>query len=110
VASPWILFIWPSGEVFPCIEWAGTKGWAIGDLRKDSLAAILASQRRLDVHSWINTQKVCSACPPVCAPHESNIVFNGLLDLAKRTSNQDAISAVAAVAQEEGIPPHVEFM
>jgi MoaA/NifB/PqqE/SkfB family radical SAM enzyme len=45
LSCPWFLFIWPDGNVYHCVEWAGTKGFEIGNLNEASIETILSSER-----------------------------------------------------------------
>ena len=75
-SCPWFLFIWPDGNVYHCVEWAGTPGFEIGNLNDSRLEDILMSKKRKDVLERINTSVIKERCAPVCAHHEMNLFLN----------------------------------
>ena len=78
LSCPWFLFIWPDGNIYHCVEWAGTKGFEIGNIQEDSLENILKSNRRNKVLAEINDSVLKKRCAPVCAHHEMNLLLNNL--------------------------------
>ena len=80
LSCPWFLFIWPDGNVYHCVEWAGTPGFEIGNLNDSCLEDILMSQKRKAVLERINTSVIKERCAPVCAHHEMNLFLNGYIN------------------------------
>lgn len=78
LSCPWFLFIWPDGNVYHCVEWAGTKGFEIGNLNEASIETILSSERRAQVLDKINRSVIQTRCAPVCAHHEMNMFLNSV--------------------------------
>ena len=78
LSCPWFLFIWPDGNVYHCVEWAGTKGFEIGNLNEAPIETILSSERRAQVLDKINRSVIQTQCAPVCAHHEMNIFLNNV--------------------------------
>lgn len=76
LSCPWFLFVWPDGNVYHCVEWAGTKGFEIGNLNEASIETILSGERRAQVLDKINRSVIQTQCAPVCAHHEMNIFLN----------------------------------
>jgi len=76
MSSPWYLFIWPDGNVYSCVEWAGNEEFAIGNLQQDDLNTILSGEQRMQVYKKINEEIIQNECVPVCAHHEMNILLN----------------------------------
>ncbi len=85
LSCPWFLFIWPDGNVYHCVEWAGTPGFEIGNLNDSQLEDILMSQKRKDVLERINTSVIKERCAPVCAHHEMNMLLNKIKNTGAET-------------------------
>lgn len=85
LALPWFLFIWPDGTVYPCVEWAGTPGFEMGNIRSTPLGDILGGHTRKQLFQTIDESVLHERCAPICAHHEINIfldhISNGNDDL-----------------------------
>lgn len=110
VATPWVLFIWPDGKVYGCIEWAGSKGMEIGDLSKEGLPDILSGERRAKFHAHIDQHELHSRCPPSCAQHEPNLVLNKILDLKEQLGKEQVLRALHAASEQMTVPSHINFV
>ncbi|MEA5049454.1 MAG: radical SAM/SPASM domain-containing protein [Eubacteriales bacterium] len=80
LSCPWFLFIWPDGNVYHCVEWAGTSGFEIGNLNEAPIETILSGERRAQVLDKINRSVIHTRCAPVCAHHEMNIFLNDVYE------------------------------
>ena len=105
----WFMFIWPDGTVYPCIEWAGTPGFEIGNLRKQSLSEILNGSRRSEIIEWINNSVLHTRCAPICAHHETNCLLARIADSANTSDRTDFINTVRILA-EQSKPWDVNFL
>ena len=100
MSCPWYLFIWPDGNVYSCVEWAGNKELAIGNLQQDDLNAILAGDQRARVYQKINNEFIQNACVPICAHHEMNILMNQIYG-AKKTKENKLIGSEPVFVRHE---------
>jgi radical SAM protein with 4Fe4S-binding SPASM domain len=65
-------FIWPDGRVFPCVEYAGTPGFEIGNLSDYTAKDLFFSCARQEKIDWYNDEVVHARCAAICAYHETN--------------------------------------
>jgi len=73
-ASGWFVEVGPSGELYLCCEKHFQPAYRIGDLRKQSIAAVWRSRKRRETLARVNAAG-CGGCPTLCKPHELNKVF-----------------------------------
>jgi radical SAM protein with 4Fe4S-binding SPASM domain len=99
LSCPWFLFIWPDGNVYHCVEWAGTPGFEIGNLNESRLEDILMSQKRKDVLERINTSVIKERCAPVCAHHEMNLFLNTIKNVGAEN-----------ISEHMNKPEHLSFL
>ncbi|NMB90348.1 MAG: radical SAM protein [Chloroflexi bacterium] len=78
LSCPWYLFIWPDGNLYSCVEWAGNPQFAIGNILRERLADVLAGPARREMADKINQGYLHHKCVAVCAHHEMNILLNRL--------------------------------
>lgn len=109
LGSSWILAVWPNGDVFPCIEWAGAKDFKIGNLKNESLDEIWTGKRRKDVTDMINSQVLQKRCAPTCVQHELNII---LADIETRLKEGKRADVEKEINEHLQIPPprYVNFI
>ena len=72
-------FVWPDGNIFPCVEYAGTNGFDIGNLNEKSAKDIFSSEERRNKNDWINKCVVHKRCAKICAYHEVNCYLDKIL-------------------------------
>ncbi|MDR2981731.1 MAG: radical SAM protein [Puniceicoccales bacterium] len=101
---PFFLFIWPDGNVYHCIEWAGTPGFEAGNLGRESLLDILKSDQRFGLLRNIDEQIIHTRCAPICAHHEMNVI----LDSLEKTKDKQGM--IAQIRREFPNPRHVNFL
>lgn len=82
LALPWFLFIWPDGTVYPCVEWAGTPGFELGNLTEQTLHDMQNGKCRSELFEAIDKTVLSKRCAPVCAHHEMNLFLNELMQEA----------------------------
>ncbi len=107
---PWFLFIWPDGTVYPCVEWAGTPGFEIGNIAENSLHKFLFDGPRTAKIDKINREVVHSRCAPICAHHEMNIGLDRLCSKVNRYDQASVNLAVQECRSHAACPPHVNFL
>jgi MoaA/NifB/PqqE/SkfB family radical SAM enzyme len=105
----WMLFIWPDGTVYPCIEWAGTPGFEIGSLAESPLSEILSGSLRADRLEWINGEVLHTRCPATCARHDMNL---RLVEIAGELAagRSDEAAAILERNTRAPAPSGVEFI
>ena len=104
---PWFAFIWTDGTVYPCVEWAGSPGFEIGNIFNESLKDIVEGQDRRRVIELINNDVLNTRCAPICAHHEMNILLNGFHN---KTSEDIKAELEAIKNMSNTKPPHINFL
>jgi radical SAM protein with 4Fe4S-binding SPASM domain len=95
-------FLWPDGRLFPCVEWAGTDGYEIGDLSTQSAAEIMRSRGKQRVINGLSGS-IHKKCTPICAYHEMNVYLDSLMKKEVKYEPSDRASLPPGVARKIGL-------
>lgn len=110
-ALSWFLFVWPNGNIYPCVEWAGTPGFEVGNLLHERLSDLLASEKRKRVISRINTSILKERCAVICAHHELNLMLDEVRAHPECLSSEVCRDSLTRQRHKRlGPPQHVNFV
>jgi len=86
--------VWSDGKLYPCVEYAGLEGFAIGDLNKNTAHEILYSPQsdRKETIDRINAR--LHDCPAVCAYNDINIYLDKLVKDEEKYTADKSISFI----------------
>jgi len=95
LASPWVVKVGPSGDVYHCVELGMEEEYSLGSLIESSFAEIWKSDNRKEVIEKVNCGSLDDICGQGCMLHDLNTTLKHIEE-----GDDEFVNEVRGVAEE----------